>query len=78
MTVHMLNCTNPFMLRSAYREDVPVGPQGVTIRVPTGRTASGVKLLVAGVKPAVKRTGNTLTLTVPSIVDHEVVAIDFA
>jgi hypothetical protein len=78
MTVHMLNCTNPFMLRSAYREDVPVGPQGVTIRVPTDRTASGVKLLVAGVKPAVKRTGNTLTLTVPSIVDHEVVAIDFA
>jgi len=78
MTVHLLNCTNPFMLRSAYREDIPIGPQHVTIRIPTGRTARGVKLLVAGVKPRVERAGNTLTVTVPSIVDHEVVAVDFS
>jgi hypothetical protein len=77
MTVHMVNMTNPFMLRSAYREDIPIGPQRVTIRVPAGRTARGVKLLVAGVTPRVERAGNALTIMVPSIVDHEVVAIDF-
>jgi Hypothetical glycosyl hydrolase 6/Beta-galactosidase trimerisation domain len=78
MTVHMLNCTNPFMLRSSYREDIPIGPQKVTIRIPAGRNAGAVKLTVAGVTPKVEREGNILTLTVPSIVDHEVVAIDFS
>lgn len=78
MTVHLLNCTNPFMLRSAYREDVPIGPQRVTIRIPASRIARGVKLLVDDVKPRVERTGNTLTLTIPTIVGHEVVVIDFA
>ena len=78
MTVHMLNCTNPFMLRSAYREDIPIGPQYVTICVPVDRTAREVKLLVAGVTAPVERAGNVLTLTVPSIVDHEVIAIDFS
>jgi hypothetical protein len=76
ITVHMLNCTNPFTLRSAYREDIPVGPQRVTIRVPAGRAVRRATLLVAGGKPRVERSGNVLTLTVPSIVDHEVVAID--
>ncbi|HWB16300.1 MAG TPA: alpha-amylase family protein [Vicinamibacterales bacterium] len=76
ITVHMLNCTNPFTLRSAYREDIPVGPQRVTIRVPAGRAVRRATLLVAGGTPWVERSGNVLTLTVPSIVDHEVVAID--
>jgi hypothetical protein len=78
MTVHMLNCTNSYMLRSAYREDIPVGPQRVTVRVPVERTIRDAKLLVAGVRPIVERVGNTLTTTVPSVVDHEVVAIDFS
>ncbi|MHB1178840.1 MAG: alpha-amylase family protein [Daejeonella sp.] len=76
MTVHMVNMTNPFMLRSPYREDIPIGSQRVTIRFPADRIARGVKLLVAGVTPYVERSGNELTITVPSIVDHEVVAID--
>ena len=33
------------MLRAAFREDIPVGPQRVTIRVPEGRKAGEVKLL---------------------------------
>lgn len=78
MTVHMLNCTNSFMLRSAYREDIPVGAQRVSIRVPDDRTAREVKLLVAGETPDAERAGNVLTLTVPQITDHEVVAIDFS
>ena len=78
MTVHMLNCTNPFMLRAAYREDIPIGPQRVTIRVPAGRTAREVKLLVAGGKVKFDQTGDMLVVTVPTVVDHEVVAVDFA
>jgi hypothetical protein len=44
--------------------------------VPAGRAVRRVTLLVAGGTPRVERSGNVLTLTVPSIVDHEVVAID--
>ena len=78
MTVHMLNCTNPFMLRSAYREDIPIGAQHVTVHIPSGKTARDIKLLVAGTRPRVERLGNTLSFIIPSIVDHEVVGIDFA
>lgn len=78
MTVHMLNCTNPFMLRAAYREDIPVGQQTVEIAIPAGRPVSGVRLLVAGGSPKYEQTGGSLKLTVPTIVDHEVVAVDFA
>ncbi|NDV81569.1 alpha-amylase family protein [Bacteroides sp. 51] len=79
MTVHLLNCTNPFMLRSAYREDIPVGSQLVTIQVPENRTVQGVKLLSNGAKANFSQIGSRmLIVTVPTVVDHEVVAIDFA
>lgn len=77
MTVHMLNCTNPFMLHSSYREDIPIGSQRVTIRIPEGENVGEVKLLVAGKTPEVERAGNVLTITVPQIIDHEVIAVDF-
>lgn len=77
MTVHMLNCTNPFMLRSAYREEIPVGAQNVTIQIPDGLTVGDVKLLVADVKPVFNLKGRELSLLIESIVDHEAVAIDF-
>jgi hypothetical protein len=77
MTVHMLNCTNPFMLRSAFREEIPIGAQNVTIRIPDGRTVGEVRLLVSGVKPNVEQTGNGLKITIPLIIDHEAVAVDF-
>jgi hypothetical protein len=36
-----------------------------------------VQLLVAGGTPAVQIVKGVLTLTVPSIRDHEVIAVDF-
>jgi len=75
MTVHLVNLTNPFMLRSAYREAIPIGTQSVTIRVPEAKTARGVRLLVSGQTPKYAQSAGSLTVTVPSISDHEVVAI---
>ena len=78
MTVHMLNCTNTFMLRSAYREDIPVGTQLVTINIPDNRSVKDVRLLVAGTEANFSRIGsNTLIVIVPKVVDHEVVAVNF-
>ena len=46
------------------------------VRLPQGKKASRVQLLVAGGSPRAQETGGYLTLTVPSIEIHEVVPFD--
>jgi hypothetical protein len=76
LTVHLVNLTNPMMMKGPIREFVPVPPQKVTVRIPDGRRARRVQLLVSGRTPAVREANGRITLTIPSILDHEVVAID--
>jgi hypothetical protein len=77
MTVHMVNLTNPMMMKGPFRELIPIGEQRVVVKLPAGATAGKVHLLVAGREIPVEQVGARLTVTVPSIRDHEVVAIDF-
>lgn len=74
LTVHLVNLTNPMMMKGPIREFVPSPPQEVTIRVP-GRPKQ-VRLLVSARQPAVREAAGEITLTVPSILDHEVIAVD--
>jgi len=76
MTVHLVNLTNPMMMKGPIREFIPSPPQEVSIRLPQGMKAGKVKLLVSNHSPQVRQTNGTVTLTIPSIRDHEVVAID--
>jgi hypothetical protein len=76
ITVHLVNLTNPMMMKGPLREVIPVGPQQVRIQLPVGVAAKKVQLLTAGTTPPVTQTGRTLSLSVPSIDVHEVVAID--
>jgi hypothetical protein len=76
MTVHLVNLTNPMMMKGPLREAIPIGPQRVRIRLPEGARPGRVQLLTAGVTPPVQRTGGVISLTVPSIEVHEVIAID--
>jgi len=76
ITVHLVNLTNPMMMKGPYRELIPVGEQQVVVRLPEGRTAKKVHLLVAERDLPVKQDGARLSISVPSIRDHEVVAID--
>lgn len=76
MTVHLVNLTNPMMMKGPYRELIPVGEQQVTVRLPAGATARQVHLLRSGQTPAIEHEGDRLTVSVPSILDLEVVAID--
>src|SRR5262245_45769947 len=76
MTVHLVNLTNPMMMKGPLRETIPVGPQRVRVRLPPGARGSRVRLLTAGTSHPVEETGGVLTLTVPSVDVHEVVAID--
>jgi hypothetical protein len=76
MTVHLVNLTNPMMMKGPLREFIPSPPQEVTIRLPQGKKASRVKLLVSDRVPQLRYANGTVNLTIPSIRDHEVVAID--
>jgi hypothetical protein len=76
MTVHLVNLTNPMMMKGPYRELIPSPPQKVSIRLPQGKRARKVQLLASGTTPRVETSGQTITLTVPSMLDLEIVAID--
>ena len=77
MTVHLVNLTNPMLMKGPIRELIPVGEQTVRVCVPAGREVTGVRLLRAGTAPSVRHAGGGLIVQVPSVLDHEVVAIDF-
>jgi hypothetical protein len=76
MTVHLVNLTNPMMMKGPIRELIPSGPYTVRVQLPDETRISNVHLLASGATRA-QRSGGYLTVTVPSILDHEVVAIDF-
>ncbi len=76
MTVHLVNLTNPMMMKGPLREVIPVGPQRVKIRLPPDTLTKKVQLLTAKTTPRVEQSGNVITVTVPSIDCHEVIAID--
>ena len=74
-TVHLVNLTNPMMMKGPVREPMPVGPQVVRVRL-AGEKPTRVKLLVAGTTMYPRRSGDWLEVTVPSVLEHEGVAID--
>jgi hypothetical protein len=76
MTVHLVNLTNPMMMKGPFRELIPVGEQRVSVRLPAGAKARRVQLLVTGREVPVAQDGTRLSMTVPSVRDLEVVAID--
>lgn len=76
MTVHLVNLTNPMMMKGPLRETIPVGPFTVRVRLPEGARPSRVRLLTAGVTAATQFANGTARLTVPSVELHEVIAID--
>jgi hypothetical protein len=76
MTVHLVNLTNPMMMKGPVREFIPTPPQKVALRLPEGSRAKKVQLLVSGVAPKVTEASGLLSLTIATIVDHEVIAID--
>jgi hypothetical protein len=78
LTVHLVNLTNPMMIKGPIRELLPLGAQRVRVKLPDGTKPVRVKLLVAEQVPHADESGGYLEVTVPSILDHEVVAIDLS
>ena len=76
VTIHLVNLTNPMMMKGPLRAVIPVGAQQVKLRLPEGLRARAAKLLVANTGLAFRSSADGLEFTVPSIAEHEVVAIE--
>jgi hypothetical protein len=76
MTVHLVNLTNPMMMKGPFREFIPIGAQKMRVRLPDGKRAKKIQFLVSGKAAKAKLIGHYVELVVPSILDHEVVAIE--
>ena len=76
LTVHLFNLTNPTMMKGPVRELIPISEQKVRVHLPDGTQAKRVWLLAAEKRPRVTHSDPYLSVTVPAILDHEIVAID--
>jgi hypothetical protein len=78
MTVHLVNLTNPMMMKGPLREVIPLSRQVVRIRVPEGRRVKSARLLAAGTDVHYREENGAIVIEVPAIDIHEVVALDYA
>jgi hypothetical protein len=75
MTVHLVNLTNPMMMKGPFREFIPIDVQ-VRIKIPKGTKPKEVRLLIKGTKPEYRNKNGYINLDVSQILDHEIIGID--
>jgi hypothetical protein len=76
ITIHLVNLTNPMAMKGPYRDFFPIGPHTLKLDLPSHLQAKQAQLLVANKSINFSCSSSQLTVRVPSILDHEVVAID--
>jgi Hypothetical glycosyl hydrolase 6/Beta-galactosidase trimerisation domain len=76
MTVHLVNLTNPMMMKGPVREIIPIGAQRVRVRIPDGRSVKTAHLLVVGKQIPFRRDQTFIECDIPGIALHEVIALD--
>jgi hypothetical protein len=75
MTVHLVNLTNPMMMKGPFREFIPVDAE-VSIKIPTNKKVTGVQLPVSERKPDYAIKDGRIILKVHQITDHEIIGVD--
>ena len=76
MTVHLVNLTNPMMMKGPVREFFPVGPLKFRCACPRCRTPGRRSYSRRAGRSTAVRSGGELRLSVPRVELHEVVAFD--
>jgi len=76
LVLHLINLTSARTWRTPIHELIAVGPLQITLTLPDGVAGQTGKLLVGEGAIAVTREGNTATVTIPTILDHEVLVIE--
>jgi len=78
ITVHLVNLTNPMMMKGPVREIIPLPAQRMRLRIPSGDRVTAVRFLVGAGKPQYQISRDVMEIHVPSIGLHEVIAVDLA
>ncbi len=73
--IHVLNYSNPELMRGWFTYAYPLGPQKVRVTLPSGAGISRIKLLRAGRDVPFSKDGQTIEFVIPSITDYEVAAL---
>jgi hypothetical protein len=76
MTVHLVNLTNPMMMKGPFRELLPISCQA-TVNIPDNLKVNRVSLLVSGQEARFETMGSKITIIIPQVLDHEIIGIDF-
>jgi len=75
MTVHLVNLTNPMMMKGPFRELIPIEVT-VSIKLPAAAKVSAVHLVMADRSLVFGVNDGRIKVTVPKITDHEIIALD--
>ncbi len=77
VTVHLVNLTNPMMMKGPYRELIPSPSQTVRVRLPKGTKPKQARWLVSDARARFEMRDGVLETKIGSVLDHEVLAVDF-
>ena len=77
LAIHLVNLTNPMMMKGPIREVIPIGKQIVSVALLPGQTNATARLLVAGTVPVTRLVGTRIEAEVPQIAVNEVVLLSF-
>lgn len=77
LSVHVVNLTNPMMMKGPIREAIPLLGQTVSAALPEGKKAATARLLVSGQVPQTRLTGGRIEIDLPPFGTSEVVLIEF-
>ena len=75
LALHILNYTNPGLMRGPVRETYSAGPLQVSIELPAGYKVARVQLLEAEKQPAFRVSEGRLRVEVPGVKELEVIAV---
>ncbi|MEO8883250.1 MAG: beta-galactosidase trimerization domain-containing protein, partial [Devosia sp.] len=77
LSVHLVNLTNPMMLKGPIRETIPLQRQSLSVALPSGVTGATVRLLVSELPAATQVVDGRIEVILPAIETNEVVLIEF-
>jgi hypothetical protein len=78
ITAHLVNLTNPMMMKGPVRELIPSPPQRARIRIPRGRRIKAVHFLVSDARPHFREINGAVEIDVPPVELNEAIAIDLS
>ncbi len=73
--IHILNYTNPSMLRGWFRETYPIGAQRVRMTLANSASVREVRALRTGKVLPHQASGDAIEFVVPEVRDYEIAAV---